>query len=424
MVSKLYELFFSPTGRSAATVFTGNLISALLGFIALTLISRSLGPEGFGNFSILTAIIVILAGITDFGIGSAFVNKYSSTKDPSTKKSLVSLIIKAELLIGVLIIALGFLITPIISDWLSIKDPSAEFLVRISFIGAAFTSTNAIVFMILQARKRFLTYSLINIFLSSFKLLAVVVLLLVGILGLYNSIIVYSLAPIFGLVLGLTLVRPIFIKFKDSRESALAVEMFHFSKWVMLSFLATAISGRLELFIIQFFKGSHDVGIYSAAFQFALGFSLLFAAISTVFLPRLSEIKGKENFIKSAKKVFQASSVLAVASLPLFFLSGTLMNFFFGDKYIESASIFNVLLIGYVLALYTAPISVYFYAWRKPKVLTGLNYIQLLVALTLNLLLVPKFGAVGGAFAWLASSLIGIPYLIYFFVKHLYTMEK
>ena len=177
-------------------------------------------------------------------------------------------------------------------------------------------------------------------------------------------------------------------------------------------------------FIIQFFKGSHDVGIYSAAFQFALGFSLLFAAISTVFLPRLSEIKGKENFIKSAKKVFQASSVLAVASLPLFFLSGTLMNFFFGDKYIESASIFNVLLIGYVLALYTAPISVYFYAWRKPKVLTGLNYIQLLVALTLNLLLVPKFGAVGGAFAWLASSLIGIPYLIYFFVKHLYTMEK
>jgi len=74
---KIKKLFFSKTARYSGIVFVGNIVAAGLGFLSMVIVSRVLGPYNFGILSIVMAVIAVINGLTDFGIGTGVV-RFSS----------------------------------------------------------------------------------------------------------------------------------------------------------------------------------------------------------------------------------------------------------------------------------------------------------------------------------------------------------
>ncbi len=418
-MNKIFNLFKNRTGKNTLIIFSGNLISSILGFICITLISRTLGPEEFGLFSLFSSLTITIAGFTDFGLTTAFVNKYSSSTDLDMKKSLMHLLFKIEIGIGICILILGGLFYILRNTFGFAENYELTITTLLVVVCAAFISSSAYIIMILQAKQKFIALSVWNLFQALGKIIFIGIFLLIGSLTALNSIFIYTFISVIAFVVGVIYVRWEKEKRHDFPANKLLPDLFKYSKWIMLSFMITSLSGRLEIYALSFFKDSYNVGIYSAAFQIALIYSILLSSMNIVFLPRLSEMKTKAEYISFAKKVFKLSSILFLLSLPLFFVARDIIIIVFGYGYIDSVQIFQIILIGYLFSLFAGPISTFFYAWKKPFVLTILNLMQLVIAVSLNVILIPKYGPVGAAFAWLSSSMVGLIYLVILFIRNI-----
>ena len=74
---KIYSLVFSRTAVNTGLVFSGNILAAIVTFFTIAVISRTLGPASFGIFSLATALATLIAGFTDFGLGSSLVRFFN-----------------------------------------------------------------------------------------------------------------------------------------------------------------------------------------------------------------------------------------------------------------------------------------------------------------------------------------------------------
>ena len=49
-------------------IFAASLFAAVMAFVVAYFASRHLGPENYGRLAISNAIVVIMVGVTDFGV--------------------------------------------------------------------------------------------------------------------------------------------------------------------------------------------------------------------------------------------------------------------------------------------------------------------------------------------------------------------
>lgn len=90
------------------------------------------------------------------------------------------------------------------------------------------------------------------------------------------------------------------------------------------------------------------------------------------------------------------------------------MHLFFGQRYNDAIPILRILLLASGLGLLINPIIVMYYRLNRAKIVSYVHVSQLILIIILNIVLIPRFEAVGAAwaraiiniFAWLL--LIGL----------------
>ena len=67
-----------------STVAFGNFFNAALGFFYIAAVAKALTLEDFGKYSILSATLVGIAKLTDFGVNNVFVaTSFNTSSSPS-----------------------------------------------------------------------------------------------------------------------------------------------------------------------------------------------------------------------------------------------------------------------------------------------------------------------------------------------------
>jgi O-antigen/teichoic acid export membrane protein len=191
---------------------------------------------------------------------------------------------------------------------------------------------------------------------------------------------------------------------KNENKKAIK-DIFHFSKWVLLSYFATVIASRLDIFLISRYKGQEQVGIYSAALQLSLLLPLLIGSMTTVLLPLVSKYKKKAEYLSYIKKYFIVATAIIILCIPALIISPYLIKIIFGSKYDSSILIFQILFIAYLPSVLANPISLIVFSMNKPKSITIINYLQLVLAVILNVLLIPRYGIFGAAISFLVTNI-------------------
>lgn len=411
--AQIRELIFSQTARNSGYIFTGNIISTLFSVVATMMVSRSLGPTNFGKLAIFTSLYTTILGITDFGLGTASVKIISSKLNASKRDAGISMkvIIYAELISGFIVALVGLLFAKQIAKFLGGED--LVFIIRMAFVAGTFASAGAFIAPFFSSFQQFLKSALFGVASSIVKTLGVAILFSIALLNLNNVILLYTAINICAFFIGFLLVPRNFLITSSRKENINAAkEIFHFSKWVLLSYVATVITSSLDMFILQRYWGSTQVGLYAAAQQLAMLLPLLIGALTTALLPRISRMQSKQEYLSYAKKVMLASIALFCVAIPALLLAPIIVGIVYGNKFGASIVYFQVLALGYMFALLANPISLIFYAKNRPKVVTAVNYINLIIIVILNVAIIPRFGAIGAAICFAVNSLIAACILI------------
>lgn len=182
----------------------------------------------------------------------------------------------------------------------------------------------------------------------------------------------------------------------------------------LLAFSVTAsLSGVLGLLtlwadrlLVGSLLGKADTGIYMAASQISLLFTVVLSAFNTVFAPMIAELygKGERRELESLYRISTKWGLYVTAPLFLLILAfPTELLSLLGEGYGDGALPLTLLAGGQMVNLATGAVGMILVMSGRQNRLLALSALTLALNVVLNLLWIPRFGLPGAALATAVS---------------------
>lgn len=398
----------------------GNILRYSVSFVMLPIYTRALTPADYGTIELLSMVIDFAGIIFGLRIGEAIFRFYLMPEDHKSKEQ----IIPTALVLTIFLNILGFAFLCGMSGFLSnaIFGGSEQQNLMILFsLSLLFQPVTEIPMIYIRAQQRpwlFVSFSSFKLFLQLSFNIYLVVLLGLGVKGVVLSA-VFS-GGIMSLLLGGYCLGKTGIYFSLHLAKRLAL----FSYPMILSSLISFYITFGDRYFLNLYGSLTDVGIYALGYKF--GFLLTFIATGPFFSIWDSE---RYNVLKSpnAKETFQqvfifftVFSALIVVLLSVF--SKNILMIMANREFWSASQIVPIILIAYFFQGWTGFCNIGILIEKKTMIITKSVMIVSVVITVLYLLLIPKFGAMGAAWATLIAFVLRFFY-IHRHAARLYNME-
>ncbi|MDG1477726.1 MAG: polysaccharide biosynthesis C-terminal domain-containing protein [Vicingaceae bacterium] len=168
---------------------------------------------------------------------------------------------------------------------------------------------------------------------------------------------------------------------------------------VFISLIINFLNYRLDIWLVAYYDGNIQLGIYVLAVNFAQFILLYSKIIGGVMMPYLSEDDEvqRRKYFTTYSRINFTSVIFIVTVLAL--LGDWLLVFLYGEEFTNSGIPFNILLIGMVFTAMSQLFSIMLFSKGKSNIALIANSIGLFATVILDVLLIPKYGIVGAAIA-------------------------
>ena len=385
--------------RVFASTITVRLVNVLAVLGSTVLLSRLLGVEGYGAFAFLVANVSLLNLVSGLGsdAGITYVTASGKLIVPRIN-NLVYRIILLQLFVVLLVEAVSWM------AWhhsllFPQTDRSAWWIAPLLLVTIAVSEKfNAL----LNGSHR---YSLSSVIVVSSNLL------LLGMLLVFYA---GKLAkpPIFYIQLytGASLLQAILLvlawKMLAGQTLAAgktdAADRKTFFSYSLLSFFSNVIqfiAYRVDYWILEYYRGSEELGWYSLAVRVAQLFWILPLLLAGIIFPAVAGRSGLFDMGRLLVLIRWMNLANLVAALAVWLFAPTVLPLVFGVAFTPSVTLLLWLLPGVVLFCITTILCAYFAADRQLR----FNFFTSLVCVTiitvLDFLLIPAYGMKGAAIA-------------------------
>lgn len=419
-INKFLRLANTPTAKNTYLVFIGNSLAGLIGMVLMILISRDLGPAGFGVFSVSFALLTLLSKFGDFGFNFAMVKNISQSRAKGEEqriKNIFETVFWSKVVVCLVLAAVGYFS----ADFISIKlfnsplSSNINKYLMLSFVLFVFYD---LVRVYHEANKQFLQSVLMYFISNLIKLVMVIgVIIFWPKIKQHAFIHIYVIGP-FLLAFYYFFKSKIKLRLKFSKKEF--ISLFKFASWMAVSVVFAAIGENLNVFMVSARLSDYQTGIYSAAEKFILPFYIFAGALGTTLIPRASEfleLSHVKSFIKKVLIIQIGFLALCIVTIPL----ARLLPFLLGSDYSSSVGILQILIIGSFFRVAITPLNSVFYPLNKSVIFALDSVIQVVFLFVFNLGFLPQFQAKGAAYSFLITNIIIFitNYLFLFFVlKH------
>jgi O-antigen/teichoic acid export membrane protein len=178
--------------------------------------------------------------------------------------------------------------------------------------------------------------------------------------------------------------------------------IFGFSKWLLVQNLMLGINDRLPVLVLSRFFPAQVAAIYNMGFELSNLASAEFASpIRRVLFPGVASLASDEQ--KMIDTVVRVIGVIAIVGLPatigIAVTAPIFVPLLLGENWFDVIPVIQVLAInGICLVLYSNS-HVIFYALDKPYLTAYVTGFRLALLFPAVLLLAPRYGALGAAWA-------------------------
>ena len=386
-----------------------QILILILGVITGIFITRLLGPEGRGIYTLFKANIDFILLFLTFGIGSSITYYVSNKRIPFSKMAGIAMV---SLFLGILGIGLLFSLIyyafPGIFHHVFPSGYDDLFFLLYVFFSFVFGFLNLLLSGFLIGEKYFTDNNIIGILHSA--------LLLVAIATFFYSVDYMSVAEnirfiflITCLFMGVNFLFRFYTfirRFKKSMSISFKIKSelittIGFIYLVYIGELINFLNYRLDIWLVEYYTNVYQLGLYSVAVGVSQVMWLIATPITLVLLPYLNsaqktKLEAKDLFFFYAKITF---SLTLGASLILLIFGNTLLPFIYGEEFSSSVPSLNILLPGILFSSLTKIFSVYIVTQSKIIYNVIAVSVGVVVTIVLDILLIPNFGIIGASIA-------------------------
>jgi O-antigen/teichoic acid export membrane protein len=394
---------------SIGAVFVGGAASSALGFLSTVIISKGLGPSGFGLTSTAIAYFYLVFGCVEFGLSASVVRFGALTEQGNVQR--LAAILKAGLVLrtmtGILVVIVGVGAAAPLARVIY-RDAAHTPLILWASFSAALYLLGSFIDMSLRLYERFFVLALYTLAPNLIRLIITYLLYRSGHLDPVTATVAISLGLAAGIILGIPWL-PLSLLRESARLPirAVARELLGFGKWVFLTNVGVSLISRVDTLILSHYADSSQVGLYAAGFQLTMIFQILQTSLGTVLLPQVTRLKGRIQTWRFIRILLGLAVAISSVMLALIPFAGTLVPLVFGSRFAGATPIFQILLVNYALQLYSLPFATLILARGRSQLLAYQTALQLVLGLVCNSQLIPRYGAIGGAVTLLFLAVVG-----------------
>jgi O-antigen/teichoic acid export membrane protein len=187
-------------------------------------------------------------------------------------------------------------------------------------------------------------------------------------------------------------------------------ELLSFTVPLLTNDLAFASINAAGAVMLGLLAGAQDVAELRAVVPIAMTMSYVLSSFGLLFTPLAARLFARGDAGELNRLYWQTAVWTTVLSYPIFIVSVGLAEpltlLLFGDRYASSASLLAVLAVGRFITAAAGPNGVLLGVYGYVRYLVATNVVAVITSLTLNLLLIPPFGAMGAAISATATLVV------------------
>lgn len=391
-------------GRGAVYLMISSVVLLLSGYAIHFVLGRKLGPEDYGTFGVVFALMNTIGLVLASGLPDA-TSKYIA-EDDAALQHIVRNSRRIQAILSTVLFALYFGLAGVIANLLD--DPELAVYIRIS------------AFVIPAYAFYYVYYSYLNglrLFGKQARTLAAVSIARVGIvfalvflgLSVKGAILGYILAALVGLALA----------WKYLGDTGEGSRDFEWRKLIKFGIPATLFAVMLfivmnaDLLLVKaLIDEGVDAGYYTAAATIAKAPYFLFMGLALALLPSISSSTSRNDSQVTAAYINQSMRYMLMLLVPGILLisatSGDLVSLVYSARYVEAGDPLSVLIFGLASLSVFLVLTHVIMGAGKPNIALGVAMFLVIVDIALNVVLIPRYDLMGAAWATTIASLAGM----------------
>lgn len=378
-------------------LFSDTVIRLVLTFAVSVFVARYMGVSNFGLYSYLLAIFSIFISLSSLGMNGIVVRELVLTNHP--EKILGSALFLQRL---------GAVFTSVILIlWVLFFNNNKHE----DFIVIFFLILPTLLIQATNVYKYWFEFKVKSKFIVVAQNLSIFIGVVLKFIIIYQSL-DYKYIIAVTIVEQLILVNMLTIFFKKNTDFVLksdkkiCFDLVNKSWPLILSGLAFILYIRLDQIMIGEILGISQVGIFSVAVKFIEVSFFIPVILMSTFAPMLVSLREKSisDYNKKMQRIYDLVSILGYLIIIFIFIFGELLiKYTFGAEYSDSTlqmKIYSFVCLFYFLNSVSGK---WYINEGLQKVALFRNILGLVVAIVLNILLIPKYGLTGASLSTVIS---------------------
>ncbi|GEM_PF-4235062 len=394
--------------------FGTDILTYVLAFLTSIVVARPLGPAGRGAFAIITMFNSYIVSLFQLGMGSAAEMQIAKKEYPL--ETVHGFAVLFSFCLGIFTTGLFSIVHPwLFHSFLGNADPKFCWL---AVLAVPFTVYSLLTGKILIGLNEISVVNSFRLLRGIYNLAGFVLLLFMFHLGLTGAIIVWTFeAIIISVAQGWWLLKMshwrLNLNWKIIRES------FSFGWKVHFAFIPASAIQQMDGFVLNNFHGPQPVGLFSIASNSIFRIGIIFNSVLTASQAKIIGYS-KIDSERLIRRLIRHSVFLAgMISIFLFFTAHYLIVLLYGKAYFQSGTALIILSFSLIMIAVTNFLDIYVVGQLKKPGLSGLvNWTDFFLGLGIYFFLIPKYGLIGTAWAYLliwSIKVIGYLWLLRWF---------
>ena len=392
-------------GKESLIYGTGHVLTRLITFLLLPIYTHVFSPEEYGVISLAYAFMGFSMMFYRYGMDTALM-KYSVQLSSDNRTAYISSIYIIQILTSILFSAVLYFVRDYVSESiLGVDNP--DWIIILAGILILDNLWNHHVLLLRAENKpgSYIFFNLLNVILTMALNILLVVKWSLGIEGvLISNLLASSIIFTFSLPILINRINLSLIKSKVIKDVII------FGLPFLPAGIFTMVMELSNRYILQWLEGTYSVGLFSAGYKLGvfgliivMGFNM---GWTPYFLKRIKEEGGKREFSYIAS-IFLGLLGFAVIMISIWIPEIMRLkigsNYLIGESFWSAEKIVSIVLIGYFFfgtyviqlpGLYAKDITVWIPIFRAIGAISNIS---------LNIILIPKYGVLGSAWATVIS---------------------
>ncbi|MBK9715636.1 MAG: flippase [Kouleothrix sp.] len=400
--------------RGSSLMLVGRALSMAVTFGIQVLIVHHLTKANYGAFAYALSFVTLGQTLATFGLDRAitrFVPIYHERKDYDRMFGTMLMVLGTVISLGLCVVLLAYIFQGLISQSLLGNQETNKQLVLsllliligmapmealddlIEGLTAIFASPRSIFF-----RKYILAPGL--------KLSVVLVLI-----GSGSDVFFLAGGYLFASALGVTVYITVLVRvlrkqkfFNHFRLSSLVFpvrEVFAFTIPLLTSDLVFVLMSSSDAVLLEHFRNTTEVAAFRVVQPAAVLNQFVLQSFTLLFTPIASRLFARNDREGINSLYWQTAIWVSMFSFPIFAMTFSLAHpltvLLYGQRYEESAIILSLLSFGYYFNAALGFNGLTLKVYGKLKYIVAINIFAAVINVVINLLLIPRFGALGAA---------------------------